>query len=127
MKQGTGASATSNNDPIQPEVIATLSVFGCLLLLLIPVLCIWKRQRARRDARDVTHEARSRAAEVTREDENPTYGDYFDPDPRAEVEDTNDYYSSGSVDCTTQLICLFWICILLLYAMSTYQIHSNTC
>ena len=94
MKQGTGASATSNNDPIQPEVIATLSVFGCLLLLLIPVLCIWKRQRARRDARDVTHEARSRAAEVTREDENPTYGDYFDPDPRAEVEDTNDYYSS---------------------------------
>ena len=28
------------------------------------------------------------------EDENPTYGDYFDPDPRAEVEDTNANYSS---------------------------------
>ena len=83
MKQGTGASATSNNDPIQPEVIATLSVFGCLLLLLISVLCIWQRRRAMRSTGDVTHE-----------DQNPTYGDYFDPDPRAEVEDTNDYYSS---------------------------------
>ena len=28
------------------------------------------------------------------EDENPTYGDYFVPDPRAEVEDTNANYSS---------------------------------
>ena len=27
-------------------------------------------------------------------DENPTYGDYFDPNPRMEVEDTNVYYSS---------------------------------
>ena len=27
-------------------------------------------------------------------DENATYGDYSDPDPRMEVEDTNDYYSS---------------------------------
>ena len=35
-----------------------------------------------------------READVTDDDENPTYGDYFDPDPRMEVEDTNDYYSS---------------------------------
>ena len=28
------------------------------------------------------------------EDENPTYGDYYDPNPRMEVEDTNAYYSS---------------------------------
>ena len=27
-------------------------------------------------------------------DENPTYGDYHDPDPTVEVEDRNDYYSS---------------------------------
>ena len=31
---------------------------------------------------------------MTKEDENPTYGDYFDPDPRVEVEDSNSYYSS---------------------------------
>ena len=31
---------------------------------------------------------------MTQDDENPVYGDYFDPDPRMEVEDTNDYYSS---------------------------------
>ena len=35
-----------------------------------------------------------RAADVTKTDENATYGDYFDPDQRMEVEDTNDYYSS---------------------------------
>ena len=28
-------------------------------------------------------------------DENPTYGDYHDPDPTVEVEDRNDYYSSN--------------------------------
>ena len=31
---------------------------------------------------------------VTHDDLNPTYGDYVDPDPTVEVEDTNDYYSS---------------------------------
>ena len=31
---------------------------------------------------------------MTKTDENATYGDYFDPDQRMEVEDTNDYYSS---------------------------------
>ena len=35
-----------------------------------------------------------RAAETTDDDENPVYGYNFDPDPRMEVEDTNDYYSS---------------------------------
>ena len=28
------------------------------------------------------------------DDENPTYGDYSDPDPRMEMEDSNNYYSS---------------------------------
>ena len=80
----SGSPKTNSNNPIQPEVVAAIvSVLGCLLLLLISVLCIWRRQRARRSTGDVTDE-----------DENPTYGDYFDPDPRAEVEDTNDYYSS---------------------------------
>ena len=34
------------------------------------------------------------AESVTDIDENPTYGDYYDPDPVMEVEDSNDYYSS---------------------------------
>ena len=31
---------------------------------------------------------------MTRDDENPVYGVYFESDPRMEVEDNNDYYSS---------------------------------
>ena len=31
---------------------------------------------------------------MTKTDENETYGDYYDPDQRMEVEDTNAYYSS---------------------------------
>ena len=34
-------------------------------------------------------------AKVTKSDgENPTYGDYSDPDPKMEVKDSNAYYSS---------------------------------
>ena len=46
-------------------------------------LCICKRQKAR-----------ELAEKVTDIDENPTYGDYYDPNPVIEVEDNNDYYSS---------------------------------
>ena len=77
----SGSSVTV--DQSQTGAIVTVSVLGLLLLLIAVLLCIFKQRKAR-----------SRAAEVTNDDENPTYGDYFDPDPRAEVEDTNDYYSS---------------------------------
>ena len=68
--------------------MVAVSVSGfLLLLLLIVLLCIFKQQKAKKERRA--------AAEVTQEDENPVYGDYVDPDPTAEVEDTNAYYSSG--------------------------------
>ena len=76
-------TSTVEKNPIQTEVVVTVSVAGCLLLLLITLLCIFKLRRAKR-----------RAANVTKTDDNATYGDYFDPDPRMEVEDTNDNYSS---------------------------------
>ena len=70
--------------------IVAVSVSGFLLLLLLIVfLCMFKQRKAKKERR---------AAEVTQEDENPVYGDYVDPDPTAEVEDTNAYYSSGYVD-----------------------------
>ena len=76
-----------NVGPGIPFVVA-VSVSGILLLLLLIILlCIFKQRK----------EKRRRAADVTRNDENPVYGDYFDPDPRMEAEDTNAYYSSGKV------------------------------
>ena len=68
---------------IQTGVTITVSALGLLLFLIVILLCILKRRRTRR-----------RAADVRDEDENPTYGDYFDPDPIVEVEDCNAYYSS---------------------------------
>ena len=74
-------------------VIIAASALVSLLLLIVIVLCIFKTQKARR-----------RAANVVKTDENPTYGDYSDPDPRMEVEDNNAYYSSdyeaGSIRTT---------------------------
>ena len=72
------------NNPFQTEVVVTVSALGCLLFLFITLLCIFKQRR-----RTI-----SRGTHARQEDINPTYGDYFDPDPRMEVEDTNDYYSS---------------------------------
>ena len=69
--------------PIQTEVAVTVSVLVLLLLLIIMLLCIFKQQRTK-----------TRAADVRAEDLNPAYGDYYDPDPRMEVEDSNAYYSS---------------------------------
>ena len=39
-------------------------------------------------------QAKKLAETVVEIDENPTYGDYYDPDPVMEVEDNNVYYSS---------------------------------
>ena len=72
-----------DNNPIQTEAVVTVSVLGCLLLLFI-ILCIFNQRR-----RTI-----GRATHARQEDVNPTYGDYFDPDLRMEVEDTDDYYSS---------------------------------
>ena len=71
-------------DQSQTRFAITVSVLGLLLLLvIILLLCIFKQQKARR-----------RAANVSKTDENSTYGDYSDTDYRMEVEDTNGYYSS---------------------------------
>ena len=83
------------DNPFQTEVVVTVSALGCLLFLFITLLCIFKLRRAKR-----------RAANVTKTDDNATYGDYSDPDARMEVEDTNDYYSSDyeagtGTSCTT--------------------------
>ena len=78
----SGPSAVDDN-PIKTEIAVTVAVLGCLLLL-IALLCIFKQRR-----RTI-----SRGTHARQEDVNPTYGDYSDPDPRMEVEDTNDYYSS---------------------------------
>ena len=67
---------------IPPSIIIGVSVSAIFLLLIL--FCIFKQQRAKR----------KRAADVTRDDENPVYGVYFESDPRMEVEDNNDYYSS---------------------------------
>ena len=39
-------------------------------------------------------QAKKLAESVVEIDENPTYDDYYDPDPVMEVEDNNVYYSS---------------------------------
>ena len=71
-----------SGSPLQTGVVITVSLLALLLLVAI-LLFIFKQQRAKR-----------RAADVRDEDENPTYGDYYDPNPTVEVEDTNAYYSS---------------------------------
>ena len=71
-------------DQSQTGVIVIVIVMASILFLLFAILfCILKQRKTR-----------NRAANVIKTDENATYGDYSDPDPRMEVEDTNDYYSS---------------------------------
>ena len=70
-----------------PAVVVAVSVSTSLLFLLLLffiLLCFFIQRRAKR----------RREEEATIDDENPVYGDYFDLDPRMEVEDSNDYYSS---------------------------------
>ena len=56
------------------------SILVLLLIVLAVLLCVFKRRRIKRNAVDVAHA-----------DENPVYGTYFDPDPRAEVDDNKTY------------------------------------
>ena len=64
-------------------VVVTVSVLGLLLLVILIPFFIFKKRKGNR-----------RASEATHGDINPIYGYYFDPDPRTEVEDSNDNYSS---------------------------------
>jgi len=81
----TICSDTEEEDTWSSATLAAIagSLASLLVLLLVVLLCIVKRRRNRRNA-----------ADVTSSDENPVYGTYFDPNPIAEVEDTNAYYSS---------------------------------
>ena len=79
----TCSGSTTTDSRIRTGVAITVPVLLILLLLIAILLCMFKKRRAKR-----------RAADVRFEDDNPTYGDYFDPNPRMEVEDTNAYYSS---------------------------------
>ena len=69
------------------SLAAGIGVIGvvCIALLITLVFCILRKHKNKKD--------RARAGEKTNEDMNPVYGLYeCDPDPQAEVEDTNDYY-----------------------------------
>ena len=81
---------------MESGVLIAVSVSGFLLLLLLIILvCIFKQRKEKR-----------RRMNVTKDEENQDYGyDYFDPNATMEVEDTNDYYSSGLVNhyCSTNL------------------------
>ena len=63
--------------------MTAVSILSLVILLLLILVCIYKQRRTKGGSETVTHT-----------DLNPTYGDYVDPDPTVEVEDTNDYYSS---------------------------------
>ena len=92
----TGSRSPKARSPMSAEVTATVSVLALLLFLTLILLCIFKGRRARR-----------RAGDVRADDVNPTYGDYYDPDdyydpnPRVEVEDFNVYYSSSDYEAET--------------------------
>ena len=60
------------------------------VFLVTSFLFMYKRQNSRKLAENVTDI-----------DENPTYGDYYDPNPVMEVEDSNDYYSSTVYEADT--------------------------
>ena len=64
------------------QIVLSITVLVLLLLLLAAILYICKQRRTGKQA-----------ANVTKTDENATYGDYSVPDQRMEVEDRNAYYS----------------------------------
>ena len=61
---------------VAPILVVLLLGFGVLL-------CVHKKKRAKANAQNRIST-----------DENPTYGDYYDPNPTSEVEDRTTYYSS---------------------------------
>ena len=71
-------------------IIGSVALGVFLVIAVIIVLYICKRLKAKKHAES--------AANI---DENPTYGDYYDPDPVMEVEDNNVYYSNSSDYSTT--------------------------
>ena len=67
----------------KPVAAATASVL-LLVLILLAAFCIFNQRQTQPQGRQ----------DEPCIDVNPVYGDYEIPDPIAEVEDTNDYYSS---------------------------------
>ena len=68
--------------------ISVTAVVCIALLITFVFFCILRKHKNKKD--------RARAGEKTYEDMNPVYGLYeCDPDPQAEVEDTNDYYADS--------------------------------
>ena len=59
-----------------PILVVLLLGFGVLL-------CVLNKKRAKANSQNRIST-----------DENPTYGDYYDPNPTSEVEDKDTYYSS---------------------------------
>ena len=75
---------SSLSDELKTGISVTAVVCFALLITLV-FFCILRKHKNKKD--------RARAGEKTNEDMNPVYGLYeCDPDPQAEVEDTNDYY-----------------------------------
>ena len=73
---------SGKDDQFPTEIVITLSLLALILLLLILLFAL-KHLRTK-----------TRSVEQTRVEINQVYGDYVDPDPTVEVEDTNAYYSS---------------------------------
>ena len=74
---------------------AGISISGaaCSLILTVLVVCTLRKHKQKKHI-----EAGGESADV---DTNPVYGVYeCDPDPQAEVEDTNDYYDTMYEDGT---------------------------
>ena len=69
--------------PGKEVAITVASILVVLLLGFGVLLCLLKKKRAKTNSQNRIST-----------DENPTYGDYYDPDPTSEVEDRNTYYSS---------------------------------
>ena len=63
--------------------VIVASILVVLLLGFGVLLCLLKKKRAKANSQNRISI-----------DENPTYGDYYDPNPTSEVEDRNTYYSS---------------------------------
>ena len=82
----TNAASGSSSAKLSGEMKAGIGVSGVAGLVLLTVLVFFAlRRHKNKKNKDMVRRAE--------EDENPVYGLYeCDPDPHAEVEDTNDYY-----------------------------------
>ena len=83
-----GFSSPSGWSPSSAKLIAGICVAGvvCIVLFAVLVFCTLRRHKTK------NHDKSGGRANV---DVNPIYGLYeCDPDPQAEVQDTNDYYDA---------------------------------